>query len=79
MKLVLDSFWRAAAYCLRPRVIALSLLPLVIMLVLTLGLGYFYWQSALAYTRGVIDAWPLVTTLWGWLDRLVVNLLDRRR
>ena len=25
-----DSFWRAAAYCLHPRVIGLSLLPLVI-------------------------------------------------
>ena len=27
---LLDSFWRAAAYCLHPRVIALSLLPLAL-------------------------------------------------
>lgn len=27
MGLLLDSFWRAAAYCMRPRVILLSLLP----------------------------------------------------
>ena len=30
MRLLLDAFWRAAAYCLHPQVIALSLLPLVI-------------------------------------------------
>ena len=30
MNRVLDSFWRAAAYCLHPRVIPLSLLPLVV-------------------------------------------------
>ena len=46
MGLLLDSFWRAAAYCLRPRVIALSLLPLVLMAVLAMGLGYFYWDVA---------------------------------
>ena len=38
MTLLLDSFWRAAAYCLHPRVIALSFLPLVIMVALALGL-----------------------------------------
>ena len=37
MSLLLDSFWRAAAYCLHPRVIALSFLPLVIMVALSLG------------------------------------------
>ena len=42
--LMLDSFWRAAAYCLHPRVIALSFLPLVIMVGLALGLGYFFWS-----------------------------------
>ena len=31
MALLLDSFWRAVAYCVRPRVIALSFLPLLIM------------------------------------------------
>ena len=44
MSKLLDSFWRAAMYCLHPRVIALSVLPLVIMAVVSLGLGYFYWR-----------------------------------
>jgi hypothetical protein len=39
MKLLLDSFWRAAAYCLHPRVSALSVLPLVLMAGLAVGLG----------------------------------------
>ena len=42
MRLLLDSFWRAVAYCLRPRVIVLSLLPLALMVALAAGLGYFY-------------------------------------
>ena len=46
MKLMLDAFWRAAAYCLHPRVIALSVLPLVLMVVLSLGLGYLFWDRA---------------------------------
>ena len=52
MTLFLDSFWRAVAYCLHPRVIALSFLPLVLMVVLALGLGYFYWDAALEWVRG---------------------------
>ena len=51
MRLLLDSFWRAVAYCLRPRVILLSLLPLALMAVLATGLGYFYWTPAVAWTR----------------------------
>ncbi len=68
MKLILDAFWRAAAYCLHPRVIALSLLPLVIMVALALGLGYFFWEGTVAY----VNAW-LLSSDWlsrgiGWLE-----------
>lgn len=44
MRLLVDSFWRAAFYALHPRVIALSLLPLVIVSVITLLLGKLYWD-----------------------------------
>jgi hypothetical protein len=70
MRLFLDSFWRAVAYCLRPRVIVLSLLPLGLLVVLATGLGYFYWTSAVAWTRGALDAWPLLSSVWGWIGRL---------
>ena len=68
MGLLLDSFWRAAAYCLRPRVIALSLLPLFLMAVLALGLGYFYWDAAVQGMRTLLDASSLLASVWGWLQ-----------
>ena len=68
MKLLLDSFWRATAYCLHPRVILLSLLPLVLMAGLALGLGYFFWEPALDGVRGAFDSWAVLSTLVGWLE-----------
>jgi hypothetical protein len=68
MTLLFDSFWRAAAYCLHPRVIALSVLPLVLMVVAALGLGYFFWDAAIESVRVTLEGWSLVATLFGWLD-----------
>ncbi|MEO8542033.1 MAG: EI24 domain-containing protein [Burkholderiaceae bacterium] len=67
MNLLFDSFWRAAADCLRPRVIVLSMLPLVLMVALSLTLGYFYWDSALDGVRGLLEGSSLLTTLFEWL------------
>lgn len=68
MRLLLDSFWRAAAYCLHPRVIALSILPLVLMAALALGLGYFFWESTIAWLRAWLQGWPMFGTVMGWLQ-----------
>lgn len=68
MGLLLDSFWRAAAYCLRPRVVALSLLPLLLMAALALGLGHFYWDAAVLGMRSWLDASALLTSVWSWLQ-----------
>ncbi|MEO8655425.1 MAG: EI24 domain-containing protein [Ramlibacter sp.] len=68
MSLFLDSFWRAVAYCLHPRVIALSFLPLVIMVALSLGLGYFYWDPAVDSVRRWLESGDLVKGIWGWLQ-----------
>jgi hypothetical protein len=68
MSLLLDSFWRAVAYCLHPRVIALSLLPLVLMVALSLGLGYFYWDAALQWVRAALESSDLMNSVWGWLE-----------
>ena len=70
MRLLLDSFWRAVAYCLHPRVIVLSLLPLALMVLLAAVLGYFYWDATVAWTRALLDAWPLLASFWGWIERL---------
>jgi hypothetical protein len=68
MKELLDAFWRAAAYCLHPRVILLSLLPLVFAVALVLGLSWFYWEAAVAGVRGALEQWSLVVSFLQWLD-----------
>ncbi len=67
MKPLLDSFWRAAAYCLHPRVIALSLLPLALMVAIALGLGYFFWDDAIDSVRSTFESWSIYVTLTDWL------------
>jgi Etoposide-induced protein 2.4 (EI24) len=71
----LDSFWRAALYCLHPRVIALSILPLAIMAAIALGLGYFFWDEALVMVRAHLEGFELVTTMLGWLERFGLSNL----
>ena len=68
MNLFLDSFWRAAIYCVRPRVILLSLLPLLLMVVFTLGLGYFFWDAALDQVRIWLDSFTYINMVWQWLE-----------
>ena len=75
MSKLLNSFWRAAAYCLHPRVIALSVLPLAIMAALSLGLGYFFWDSAVATVRSNLESFELVSTMVRWLEGLGLNNL----
>ncbi len=70
MALLLDSFWRAVVYCMHPRVIALSLMPLLLMGVLALGLSHWYWDAAVALAHGWLDSWGMVGSFWGWLADL---------
>lgn len=68
MRLLLDSFWRAAFYCLTPRVIGLSLLPLAIMVVLSGTLGYWFWDDAVASVHGWLEASSLLGAVWRWFE-----------
>ncbi|HZE91419.1 MAG TPA: EI24 domain-containing protein [Rhizobacter sp.] len=68
MKALFNSFWRAAAYCLHPRVIALSLLPVALLAVLALGLGYFFWVPALDAVHSAFESWELLATMFKWLE-----------
>ena len=67
MPLLLDSFWRAVAYCLHPRVIVLSLLPLLGLVALAFGLGYFFWGGAVNAVFTWLQSTAWLTTLSGWL------------
>jgi hypothetical protein len=75
MGLFLDSFWRAVAYCLHPRVIALSFLPLVIMVGLALGLGYFFWEPAIDGVRNALESSDMLKGVWAWLQSAGVGNL----
>ena len=68
MKLVLDAFWRACGYCLHPRVIALSVLPLVVGTVLAVGLGWLYWEPAVAAVRAALESWAMVDAALAWIE-----------
>ena len=68
MGLLFDSFWRAAAYCLLPRVMLLSLLPLMLMGALAVGLGYFYWDVAVATLESGLENSAWLAPLWRWLE-----------
>ncbi len=61
---VLDAFVRALGHALLPRVIGMTLLPLLVMTVVALGLGYFFWSGAVEWMRAALASWSVV----GWLD-----------
>ena len=68
MKLLIDSFWRSAMYCLYPRVIGLSVLPLVLIAAMSWLLGYLYWDTAVTFVRAWLDASSWLALVWGWLE-----------
>ena len=75
MRLLLDSFWRAGFYCLTPRVIVLSLLPLGLMVVLSAALGYWFWDDAVAQVQAWLEASSLLTMVWRWFEGMGVSRL----
>jgi hypothetical protein len=70
MKLLIDSAWRAAAYCVHPWVIALSLLPLVLICGLAYLLASAYWEPAMDAVRGAFESWELLDALFQWLQKI---------
>lgn len=75
MSKLLNSFWRAVMYCLHPRVIALSILPIIVMGALSLALGYFYWDSALMAVRSSLEGYELVNAMIQWLEGVGLSKL----
>jgi hypothetical protein len=75
MKLFLDSFWRALAYCLQPRVIALSFLPLLLLGSLSVGLFWLFWEPAVVGLQAWLTEWALMDSLFRWLDSVSLGNL----
>ncbi len=68
--LALDAAWRAFAYCLHPRVIWLTLLPILLSATLLLGLAWWGWGDANTALREALENWSLSQSLLSWLDRM---------
>ena len=75
MKSSLDALWRALAYCLLPRVIWLSVLPLVLCIGSTGLLAYFFWGDGVALTNDLLHRWAIAQTLLKGLDALGLSSL----
>jgi hypothetical protein len=75
MNLLLDSFWRALAYCLRPGVIALSFVPLLLMATVSAALVYFGWEPAVQAVQRWLDDMALLESFNRWLDMVGVGHL----
>jgi len=68
MGTVFDAFWRAAAYCFMPRLILLSLLPLIVASASAFGLAWFFWEDAVNGVRDLLEGWQLLAPAMHWLD-----------
>ncbi|GAA6140592.1 EI24 domain-containing protein [Hydrogenophaga sp. 5NK40-0174] len=63
---MLDAFWRAVAYCIHPRVIGLSLVPLAVMVVAAFVFGYFFWDGAVASLATWIESREWIQSALSW-------------
>lgn len=65
---LLDAFWRAVAYCLHPKVVLLSLAPLVVVGGAAALLGHFFWEAGVDAVRSSLEDWTLLAAFFSWLD-----------
>lgn len=65
-----DSFWRALAYCLHPRVWLWAMLPLAAAGGLVGLLGWAYWEDTVGAVRSTLEQGLLVARMLQWLDSI---------
>jgi hypothetical protein len=68
--MMLSAFWRSVAYCLHPRVIGLSVLPLVLMVAASFALGYLFWDAAVQAVLVWLEEWELIAFAIRWIESL---------
>ncbi|MEO7244696.1 MAG: EI24 domain-containing protein [Rubrivivax sp.] len=65
---VIGAFWRAAAYCLHPRVMLVSLIPVLLAGAAVLGFGWWLWTPAVDTLRQALEAWWPSAAAFDWLQ-----------
>ncbi len=68
MSKALDAFLRALVYTLHPRVILLSILPVLIAGGAGFLLAWLYWEPAVGGVRALLDATPWLAPVSQWLN-----------
>lgn len=68
MHAVFDAFWRAVLYCLHPRVIVLSLLPVAAAAALAFALGQLVWAQAVDGLGAWLESSATLTWMSSWLE-----------
>ncbi|HEY4664690.1 MAG TPA: EI24 domain-containing protein [Comamonas sp.] len=67
MQMILDALWRALADCLRAKVIAWSLFPLLLLGLFAALLGFFWWDTAVLAVQGWLERASWLQWLWSWM------------
>jgi len=67
MNRMASSFWRAALYCLHPRVIWLSFLPVLALMAISAAGAYFYWQNAISALALLLESTVVMHPVRAWL------------
>jgi hypothetical protein len=68
MQLILDALLRALAYCFHPKVIWLTVSPVVISALLALVTWYFFWDASVAGVNHLLQSWSLFASVKPWLE-----------
>jgi len=67
---VMNAGWRAAAYCLHPRVIVLSLMPVLVAGAASFALAWFFWEPAIDAVRVWIDSIAWLAPMTGFFNEI---------
>lgn len=67
MQMIFDAFWRALADCLRARVLAWSVFPLVLVAALAALIGIFWWDGAVVTVQSWLERASWLQWLWAWM------------
>ncbi len=70
MTAVFDALARSLAYCFMPRVVALSLLPLLMLMACSGLLAWAFWEQAVAWVREALEMSALLAAALKWLEAI---------